>query len=313
MGDIAKFATAGIAPGERLLYWNTIADEVFSGTFVNAESQRFEGEMWSWRVGELDMIRTCSANASVGRRPLDHAEERVIMHMQWRGVGQHSQGQREARLDPGDFVVGSPHMPYRFDLTAHEMMVVEFPRSALADLVPDLDDAMARRLSGASPAARVFNDFLLSLWRQADNRPDDREWASGINRVFYDLAALAIRDARRFEPEPRADPALRRRALAFIDANLCDPELSSASIAGDLGTSQRTLQTLFAEVGSTPSGIILDRRLHKAAERLIADPAATITEIAFAHGFNESAYFSRCFRRAFGVSPREWRLGQRPG
>src|SRR5690606_4370556 len=121
MGVIAKFATAGVAPAERLRYWNSIADEVFCGTFVNAESPAFEGEMWSWRVGELDMIRTRSVSATVGRRPLDTAEERVIMHMQWRGTGQHSQLGRESRLDPGDFVIGSPHSPYRFDLAPHEM------------------------------------------------------------------------------------------------------------------------------------------------------------------------------------------------
>src|SRR5690606_8868134 len=120
MGGVAKFATAGIAPAERLRYWNTIADEVFCGTFVNAESHRFEGEMWSWRLGELDMIRTRSVEASVGRRPIDAQEERVILHMQWRGSGEHRQGRREARLGPGDFVLGSPHEPYTFDLAPHE-------------------------------------------------------------------------------------------------------------------------------------------------------------------------------------------------
>src|SRR5690606_30021202 len=78
MGVVAKFATAGIAPAERLRYWNSVADEVFNGTFVNAESHRFEGEMWSWRLGDLDMIRTRSVAAAVGRRPLVTHEERVI-------------------------------------------------------------------------------------------------------------------------------------------------------------------------------------------------------------------------------------------
>lgn len=312
MGEVARFVTAGVAPAERLRYWNSIADEVFCGTFVNAESPAFEGEMWSWRIGELDMIRTRSVSAVVGRRPLHSGEERVIVHMQWRGVGQHSQRGREARLEPGDFVVASPHSPYRFDLTSHEMMVVEFPKRALVERIPDLDDVLARRLSGASPASRVFNDFLLSLWRQVESNPTDPEWTAGISRVFYDLAALAIRDARQTGGAGEHEARLRERALAVIDGALGDPGLRSASIADELGTSVRTVQNLFAGMGTTPSAAILERRLRRAAERLIADPQATITEVAFAHGFNDGAYFTRCFRQKFGVSPREWRLGVRP-
>lgn len=311
-GAVSKFATAGITPNERLRYWNTIADEAFCGTFVNAENDSFVGEMWSWRVGDLGMIRTRSINAMVGRRPLDSADEHLIMHLQWRGQGRHIQESREARLEPGDFVVGSPHRPYRFDLTPHEMMVVEFPRHELAERVPDLDAALAQRLSGTTPAARVFHDFLLSLWRQADSSTADPDWTSGINRVFYDLAAMAICDARRRPGEGKAGAGLRRRALAAIEGGLADPHLRTATIAAELGTSVRTVQNLFAEMGTTPSALILERRLERAAERLIADPAATITEVAFAHGFNDSAYFTRCFRHKFGASPRQWRMGARP-
>lgn len=310
-GPVSRFATAGIAPAERLRYWNSVTDEIFCGTFVNADSQVFEGEMWSWRIGELGMIRTRSITATVGRRPLDSPDERAIMHMQWRGRGRHSQGGREAGLDPGDFIIGSPHAPYRFDLTPHEMMVVEFPKRELVERIPDLEALFAQRLSGSSPAARVFNDFLLSLWRQAEAKPGDPDWEGGISRVFYDLAAMAIRDARRETPQDLAGAGLRRRALASVDAALTDPHLRTATIASELGTSVRTVQNLFAEMGTTPSAFILKRRLERAAERLIADPAATITEVAFAHGFNDSAYFTRCFRQKFGASPREWRMGLR--
>jgi len=310
MGVVAKFATAGIAPAERLRYWNSVADEVFNGTFVNAESHRFEGEMWSWRLGDLDMIRTRSVAAAVGRRPLVTQEERVIMHMQWRGSGEHRQRHREARLGPGDFIFASPHEPYSFDLAPHEMMVVEFPRRAFIDRVPDLDDLLAKPLSGSTPAARVFSDFLLSLWRQAhDGAIRDPAWGEGMSRIFYDLAAMAVHEAKR-GPESHAAPELHRRAMALIDAHLADPKLRSVSVATELGTSVRTVQNLFAELGTTPTAAILERRLERAADKLVADPRATITQVAFAHGFNDSAYFSRCFRKKFGVSPREWRLGK---
>ena len=44
-----------------------------------------------------------------------------------------------------------------------------------------------------------------------------------------------------------------------------------------------------------------------ADEPTAATPGASITEVAFEMGFNDSAYFARCFRQRFGVAPREWR------
>jgi len=60
--------------------------------------------------------------------------------------------------------------------------------------------------------------------------------------------------------------------------------------------------------GHHPSAFIQERRLARASEKLVAYPEATITEIAFDHGFNDSAYFARCFRRRHGVTPREFRI-----
>jgi AraC-like DNA-binding protein len=33
----------------------------------------------------------------------------------------------------------------------------------------------------------------------------------------------------------------------------------------------------------------------------------SITEVAYSWGFNNSSHFSRCFKRAFGASPRRFR------
>jgi len=44
--------------------------------------------------------------------------------------------------------------------------------------------------------------------------------------------------------------------------------------------------------------------------REFEDPAARsrgIAQIAYSWGFSDMTHFSRCFRRAFGVSPREYR------
>lgn len=52
---------------------------------------------------------------------------------------------------------------------------------------------------------------------------------------------------------------------------------------------------------------VLEQRLLLAERQLRSlDRRATITEIAYATGFSDLSYFSRCFRRRFGVAPRDF-------
>jgi hypothetical protein len=306
MTAVQKFATDGIAPPERLAFWNALVDRVYSGTYVKSHDSEFTGEMWTWQVGDLSMIRPRSTASFVGRDPRYIAEERLILHLQCRGSSLHRQNGTESVLGAGDFVIGSPHQAYAIDLAAHELLVVEFPRAPLAERFPDIDDALRQRLSGGTPGARVFHDFLLSLWRQSQQGISDPEWEAGVSAVFYDLVALAMRGAVK-PGTSGSDTALRSRVLAVVEAQLVDPALRTLTLAEACSTSVRTIQNVFAAMGTTPSGYILERRLQRAAERLTASPSASITEIAFELGFNDSAYFARCFRQQFGVPPREWR------
>ncbi|KPF88772.1 hypothetical protein IP81_17620 [Novosphingobium sp. AAP83] len=310
MAALLKFNTSDVAPSERARYWNEIADRAFTGTFVNVPSEDFTGQMLAWRVGQLDMIRTDSTHSAVGRTPLPQNEERLILHLQCRGTSTHEQKRAECALQPGDFVLASPHEPYSIKLSGHEMLVVEFPRAPLVDRFAGVDDALMQRMCGSTPGGRVFHDFLLSLWQHGERAGEDPEWESGVNTVFYDLAAMAMRGAQR----PQAmvgDADLRAKVTAMVSAHLDDPLLRTASIADACRISVRTVQNVFAAMGTTPTAYVLEQRLRRAADRLVARPDASITEIAFELGFNDSAYFTRCFRQQFGAAPRDWRLGRR--
>ena len=169
-----------------------------------------------------------------------------------------------------------------------------------------MEDRFARRISGASPSGRLFHDFLLSLWHQGDQSDADPEWQSGVSSIFADLVALTVNGAN---PSDDFAPgsALGRKVLALVEARLGDPDLRTAAIADELHISHRTVQNVFAALGTTPSAHILERRLTRGAELLMAQPDCSITAIAFDLGFNDSAYFARCFRQQFGTSPRAWR------
>jgi AraC-like DNA-binding protein len=79
------------------------------------------------------------------------------------------------------------------------------------------------------------------------------------------------------------------------------------AVSQQAGLSPFHFLRLFARVlGVTPHQYLVRCRLRHAA-RLLADPARSVTDVAFDVGFQDLSNFVRTFRRAAGVSPRTFR------
>jgi AraC family transcriptional activator of tynA and feaB len=96
---------------------------------------------------------------------------------------------------------------------------------------------------------------------------------------------------------------------AYIDAHYRNPDLTIQDMACDLGMSPRQLQRAFAAMGETPTRYLLVKRLEHARRELEARQSGQrgglISTIAYEAGFSDLSYFQRCFRKAFGASPKE--------
>ena len=118
-----------------------------------------------------------------------------------------------------------------------------------------------------------------------------------------------------FESLIAASPIVNGRQAKvklYIEQHLRDPQLSPRSIAEHLQLSSRYLRMIFATTNEPASAYILRRRLEECA-RQIGDArwrGHSITEIAFAWGFNSAPHFTRSFRDRYGVSPRHYRRTQ---
>ncbi|BFM16023.1 hypothetical protein R50073_22060 [Maricurvus nonylphenolicus] len=82
------------------------------------------------------------------------------------------------------------------------------------------------------------------------------------------------------------------------------PDLQT--IADFSGMHLRTLQRRLKECGCTFSNIF-DRVRYQKAEELLGNDEIKITDIAFELGYNDSAHFSRAFKRWSGLSPKQFR------
>jgi AraC-like DNA-binding protein len=136
----------------------------------------------------------------------------------------------------------------------------------------------------------------------------------GVEEAGLLLAARFVEIASGQRRQPVAARGTdRRRAVAaalWLDENAAAP-VTLESVAALAGLSPFHFLRLFAQVlGVTPHQYLVRARLRRAA-RLLAEEARPITEIAFAVGFGDLSNFVRSFRRAAGVSPRDFRAAAR--
>lgn len=77
-------------------------------------------------------------------------------------------------------------------------------------------------------------------------------------------------------------------------------------VAARMATSVRTLQRRLRAAGITFSGVVQHAR-RAAAQRMLKDQAAVISEVARALGYSDPAHFTRAFQRWTGSTPRDFR------
>lgn len=98
------------------------------------------------------------------------------------------------------------------------------------------------------------------------------------------------------------------RVMEIMEAHYMDSEFGVQEFCDALGMSRSVASKhLNAEVGLPVGQFIRNYRLNMAKEMLSSKTGnRNITEIAYAVGFNDPKYFTRCFTKLYGVNPSSW-------
>jgi AraC-like DNA-binding protein len=122
------------------------------------------------------------------------------------------------------------------------------------------------------------------------------------------LIALAFGKQTRLSGNARtaARAVMFSTARRYIQDNLHQPDLSPASVVNASRLSRATLYRLFENEGGL-STYIRNRRLREAADELLRFPHMAVTEIAYGLGFKSASDFNHAFRRAYDMSPLDFR------
>ncbi|WP_261969287.1 helix-turn-helix domain-containing protein [Prosthecodimorpha staleyi] len=218
-----------------------------------------------------------------------------------------SQAGRDMVLDQGAITLldhTRPHRTLAPDGGAAVAVVISGADVAASGLA--LGDRTCR--APADPgAARLLLRYALGLIADPLSGPDGEALAT---QHLTDLVGLAFGAQDRRGDRARAAVAARARLiLTAIRRRAMEPDIDAASVGRDFGLSERTVQGLLAEFGTSVGREVLEARLRRAYDLLhgIEPASATVAAIAFDCGFNSVSTFYRAYRTRFGCSPGEAR------
>ena len=97
------------------------------------------------------------------------------------------------------------------------------------------------------------------------------------------------------------------KALNCVHEHLDDSNYDRDAFAADMGASSSTLYNkLRAITGMNVTTFIRDVRMKEARRLAEKDPSMRVSDLAYRVGFQDPKYFSTCFKKYYGVQPKEF-------
>ena len=256
-----------------------------------------------------------------------HSHDFYEMVYVFSGTGKHVTEQGIYDIGPGDLFVIPPHRGHSYADRSHMALVnimfdlnrLPFPTESF------MSDSYFRAFF--LPNENISDDFLIQ--NKLELTGDDKvKIESVIRRMLGEynqdkrgrsviLVALLIElfvDIIRFCSAERyaysKDLFLLQNILQYMSDHCAKP-LTIPVLAKKFGLSQINLERLFQQsVKMSPVSYLIDLRLQIAAEKIRTEKS-NISEIAFQCGFSDSNYFTKLFRKKYGMPPRSFRNNNR--
>lgn len=315
------FRTDDVPAGDRFDYWQELVGRTRSSALVSDHAAEFWAEQRLLELGPVVVSQMSFKPTRYRRTPkLVRQSDPELYHLTLLmdgGLALDHAG-RESTYTSRDLHLADSSQPYDVRSADDRQggvvtgMAVDFPK-ALLPLPPHrVRELLGRNLPGREGVGALLAEFVVGLDRQADTlQPSD---APRLGTVVLDL--LSAWFAQLLEAEAVLSPETRGRATAkqvqsFIRQNLHDPGLTPPVIAAAHNISLSYLHRIFQQQagGETVAAWIRRRRLENAHKDLVdASLLGTpIHTIAARWGYRRPSDFTRAFRAAYGMSPREHR------
>lgn len=153
--------------------------------------------------------------------------------------------------------------------------------------------------------------FLVKLGRNIDAifgmefKPYELLSQNDINKNRKEIILECYKKAIEYQKENRDTKAyfIAESAKKYVEEHYINPELTIEHISRHLFVNQTYLRRMFkGEMNMTISEFLTKIRMEK-AKQLITNNEYKLTAISEMVGYSESSYFSKCFKKYYGISP----------
>jgi len=292
--------------------WSGTARTIFPGLSIkDIEARPAIGSIQHSRVGLGGLFAISSAPAEVSyapRGPIETGQFLSLM-LQIEGAIITQQRQRQCELGRGDICFIDERYPFRLVGAEHsQFLLLRMPRTNVLSSFPDIEHLVATLMPGHDPGTALLAQTLLHLLGVARHLRDAQQTAA-MNAIIHLLGATSGLATELDDMHWRV-----RKALDFIELNLPVAGLTAEQVAQAQHIGRRRLDQLMRDaLGLSITGQIWSRRLQRAADDLrdLRWANASISQVAFANGFEDPAHFARAFKRRFELTPGQWRAQAR--
>lgn len=201
----------------------------------------------------------------------------------------------------GEATLILPFEPHSFFTPSHSVCLV-------TEFSPELTNEFYSAIKGKLLLTEVFplDGEFISLLKKLSERKETN--ALSVKAALYPLC-LSILESVRFKDGGKNIDHTFIEAIKYIYEHYTEDALDLGELSKAIGVHPVYLSRMFSSnAGMGFLKYLSLLRTGKAADRLLIEPEATISEIALGCGFGSIRTFNRQFCDIFGTTPKEYRL-----
>ncbi|TMU54953.1 tetratricopeptide repeat protein [Flagellimonas algicola] len=209
-------------------------------------------------------------------------------------------GLKAAKQNPPDLIITDVMMPEMDGVEFCQAVKSNFDTSHVPVIMLTAKAGIENKIEGLEMGA---DDYLTKPF-------ESKELLARIKNLIEQRRKLRERFTQRetaIDPKEIAVTPIDRKflegLLELLEREFSDSNFGVREMQSELALSKTQLhRKLKALTGESPGEVIRNFRLKRAAQ-LLSRNADTVTQIAYAVGFNNLSYFAKCFKELYGVTP----------
>lgn len=307
-----NFDTRSVPDQYQCDYWQDAISKVFLPLACDiSANSAFYGTLNAKNLAHISLVEVKGCGQHVERHSanIKHGDhDQILMSFVLGGKMGIEHNGREEYLNKGQFIFYDSQRPYDLYLDEQfDQLVLMLPRDQFQQQFGRPEKLCGYTFGDQHPLTSLLSNYAQDLFQLPDQATLDLQEV--VLHKFFDLINYVTLDQIGNYSNKIGSHTMLLRIKQLIMENLDNDDLNIHDIAQNFKISPRYIGKLFQQEDTTFGRFLLHQRLKLSKKLLIQTHATThkVNQIAYQCGFNDMSYFSREFKRFYGVSPSDMR------